>query len=596
MKERFDEREARNVTTGVPLILSRTELTPFGAGAVPRPGTAAVYATENGDYEWLTGRGPTRWFSRYRARFEVDVGDHRRRAHLAKSPLPCSDQVHRFEASVDVGFRVTDPVEVVRRNVGDALVVVYGHLTAMLRQSTRRFTIEQAAQAETYINDRCLTPIVLPEGITVYRCVVELHPDQAARRHIAALTEAGRALTLGQATHTVAVAEVRGEAILEEDRLAARLERERAEQHAQLARRAAEERALAQVNMDLEGLLRRHLVSHPEDTRTVLDMLATFADAAAGRQDEFDRRSVEVFRFMVDKDIIQPGDVEVLRQEALGRVRTAAGSGGTHTALPPVYWGGSTAQPQSGPAAGQGTGGPAPRATAGPGERSGGGTHPRAVLPVYLVLDESPAAAGCLQILNNALRSLHTALVSSPGTTDGIRLSILGMAGDTTVGLALSEVGWGTRMPTLAVRGGTDHGAAFGRLLAVVPADVEALKKLDTPVLRPIVFMLTAGTSDDGAQWRDRLAELLDPATNRYHPTIVAVGIGRAREDATAHVATHPELGFVARAETDPATAAEQFSSMLQTAVLRLGRSLVTGSVDLVVECPPGLRPAVAAE
>src|SRR3954452_5702729 len=107
MNERVDEREARNPAAGVPLILGREEVTRFGSTAWSRPGTTAVFATANGDYAWLPGRGPTRseqLLSRYRVRFEVDVGDHRRRAHLAKSPLPCSDQVHRFEASVDVGF------------------------------------------------------------------------------------------------------------------------------------------------------------------------------------------------------------------------------------------------------------------------------------------------------------------------------------------------------------------------------------------------------------------------------------------------------------------------------------------------------------
>ncbi|MFJ8432581.1 hypothetical protein ACIQ9P_14920 [Kitasatospora sp. NPDC094019] len=604
----------------LPLILSeepvpRGQLAPVKPS---RPSTAAVYATVGGELACFDGR-PLSWtrqvFSRYRTRYEVDLGDHRRTARLESWPLPSSDQVHRFEATVDVGFRVHDPVEVVRRNVKDALIVVYGHIAAVLRTQARGFAIDEAARAEAYMNHECAAGMVLAEGITVYRCVVELHPDSAARGYVESLVAAGRQLRLGTAAHTAAVAEARSRKVLEDLEQEARLRREKAEQEARLELEKARSAALGTTTFDFEGLIRRHLLMHPESTAEAIEMRGRWELALAGRQEQFDERSVEVFKFMVANDLIQPADVEVIRQQALHRVQGASLPGGG-SALPPVYWGGRAAtppglqpapppqpqpsQPQpSQPQPSDGASGPGTPlqgtvVTGGGGGPVPAGGNDGGILPVYLLVDESAAVAGCVTALNNALRALHAALLTADGTTRGLRLSVLGSAGDTVVHLAATEVEWTTRMPELAVRAGARHDLAFDRLREVIPADVATLKSEHAVVRRPVVFALFGGPCDPGAPRAEALRRLTDPAANPLHPTIVAVGIGRADEAEITAAATRPELGFVADPGLDPTSAAERFASLLQDTVLHLGRGLAAGRLDLLVECPPGLRRVAA--
>lgn len=332
----------------LPLILSeepvpRGQLAPVKAS---KPSAAAVYATVGGELAWFDGR-PLSWtqqfFSRYRTRYEVDLSDHRRKARLESWPLPSQDQVHRFEATVDVGFRVTDPVEVVRRNLTDALLVVYGHIAAVLRTYARGFAIDDAARAEAYMNRECVREMVLPEGITIYRCVIELHPDAAARGYVESLTEAGRQLRLGNAAHTALVARTHSEQAVADLELEARLRREKAEQAAKLELEEERRRVLDSTAFDIDGLIKRHLVMHPENTTEAIEMRSRWELAVTGRQEQFDERSVEVFKFMVANDLIQPADVEVIRQQALRRVQGAALPEGVNSALPPVYWGGQAA-------------------------------------------------------------------------------------------------------------------------------------------------------------------------------------------------------------------------------------------------------------
>jgi hypothetical protein len=73
---------------------------------------------------------------------------------------------------------------VVRRNVTDALIVVYRHLVQLLRPVTRQHAIEDSAGAERDVNVLFLRPQQMPEGITISSCYVRLSPDAAARRYL----------------------------------------------------------------------------------------------------------------------------------------------------------------------------------------------------------------------------------------------------------------------------------------------------------------------------------------------------------------------------------------------------------------------------
>lgn len=87
-----------------------------------------------------------------------------------------------------------------------------------------------------------------------------------------------------------------------------------------LEREDEEQVAPAHNQPDLLGLLAAHLLRHPDDTSYVLELYNRHQTALTERENVNDPRSLELVRFMIDRDLILPADVGLLRDEALGRV------------------------------------------------------------------------------------------------------------------------------------------------------------------------------------------------------------------------------------------------------------------------------------
>ncbi|WP_329133190.1 hypothetical protein OG552_15230 [Streptomyces sp. NBC_01476] len=531
---------------------------------------AIVHIAADGRLTVGTGATPSFWakvLGKAGTRLAVDVGDHRRQAAVRSTPLPCSDQAHRFEATVDIGFRVHDPEQVVRRSIPDALPIIYGHVIHLIRTTARRFAIDEADRAEEEVNKAFQQPVQLPEGLTIYLCRVHIEPDEDARQYIKALARARRDRALGQRAHEKRVAEVSSDEAVEDLRLTGELEREK--------RRGA---ALAGMSWDIEGLIRQHLVKHPEDTERALQLRLEWESTQAARWELGTERNDQMFKFLVEKDFFRAPDLmSGFGGQALGAVPAYGPPAGLPQGAPtgpgptaPVMWGGVAAGPaQSAP--------PAAGATT----------------PVYVVLDSSQSAAPFTAGLNDALRSLHTALTQSPDVSAALRLSVLGFAEHPDMRLPLTQIGWGTDVPHLSAGGGLHLAAAFDGLLDVLPGDVDRLKQGGGRVNRPVVFLVTTAPPQDSTRWPEARQALV---AHRYAPNVVACGLGTAEARGVLRTASSPELAFV----TDPAVpAADQValvSVLIQNTLLHLGRSVLAGHPDLVVECPKGLLPATAAE
>ncbi|MTE19439.1 hypothetical protein F0L17_09925 [Streptomyces sp. TRM43335] len=566
------------MTAELSLILNERPLPRNRLGEVETTSTniAVLYPVGDGAWE-IEGTRPRRWWQRpveksRRPCYAVDMGDHRRTGEFLRTPLPCRDQAHRFEATVDIGFRVHDPVELVRRGVRDGLDVVYGHLRRRLRAHTRKFAIDQADRAEEHINADVESGMRLPEGITVFHCVVHLEPDAEAQEYIRELTRSDRRNVLERFGHRNLVEETRN-----------RAEIERIEQVARLEREEAERRALESLPSGVWALLQRHLIKHPEDTGYAVEAFRAYQESVGAREEIQDQRQTELLKFLVEKDVIRQADVPALREDMRRRIEGSAGAGagagagdGTPAArrsLPatgtdgaPVMWGGS--------------GGPGvvrePAAPAATG-----------VVPIYVALDTSYATQECVGELGDALRSLQTALANSPDVSRAVRLSVVPFAERARVRLPSTTVGWDTDVPTLSAGGDRRYGALFETLLDRVPADVERLKRQVSPVHRPVVFLLTAGEPEDAADWPERYRQL---GEHRYAPIIVACGIGRADPRTVVRLANPSELAYAAESPGALGEAVGQYSVFLQNAVLHIGRGAVAGNVDLLLTCPMGLR------
>ena len=295
----------------LPLILSREQITRGMRMKVSTPDIAVVYSDAYGRVASFEGR-PLRWAqqvlatSAYRTRYEVDLSYHSRTAQLDSSPLPSRGDTYYFRSTVNVGFRVTDPAKVVKRNVTDGLTIVYSYLADAFRPVTRRHEIEDAEGAEDELNLLFPEPVVLEEGITIDRCRTQLLPDAAAEHYLRSVRMAGRNLHIGEAEHKVAAAAVRNKSELSE-----------IEQTARLAAERRELEATSDLPMDLKGLIRAHLARHPSETAYAAELLQRHEEAQLAHRDINDQRTMDLARYMMEQGLIQAVDIEICASSLL---------------------------------------------------------------------------------------------------------------------------------------------------------------------------------------------------------------------------------------------------------------------------------------
>ncbi|MGO1049257.1 hypothetical protein [Crossiella sp. CA198] len=240
----------------------------------PRPHTTFVLSTVDGN-AYVPTRMPSarEWRSTgVRWLYEVDLADH---WALTTVLLPCHGDLFQFHTELEFGWRVHDPVQVVRNRLTDAVELCRRHLLAQLRQESRRFDPAATALAETALNQLpALSPAALPEGVTLFRCHVRITQDHRLREHrLAMLAD-----------------QQQGELIVT---------------RAQRLRRLVEDGHYA--------VLALHLAEHPGDTAKVVQLLA-----------EQEKLSLDTSRGIVqsllDSGFAQDVDIDQLGGEALRRV------------------------------------------------------------------------------------------------------------------------------------------------------------------------------------------------------------------------------------------------------------------------------------
>lgn len=597
------------MTTTVPLIVSQEPVTRglMTKTKLSKPNIAVVYSDGFGRITYLGGR-PLSWAeqvaSRYRTRYEVDLSDHRRQASLQSSPLPSRGDVYFFRCVVDVGFRVTDPMAVVQRNVVDGLVVVYNFLIDVFRPVTRRYDITDAQGAEEELNQMFLTPAELPEGVTIYRCTTRLTLDDAAQQYLRDLESAQREIALGSARHGVDLAAVthvqeiggieqqgRFDSEDRERQVQRRRAIEDAEQamtlgvvqhrvdvaatrHAQVidtmkqqARLESEERELAAMvgrsANDWRGIIEMHLARHPDETRYALELLSGHEQARLDRADQHDNRTIALIKYMADQGLIQAVDVEKLRTNALDRVAEITGP--EPPAAQAAYAASSWDDPLS---------------------------TPRRAIPVYVVVDESVADPSYFDALNNSIQALPSELAGHRDVADAVRLALIGYAGGVDVRMPLNAVGTSSYVPAFSRHDGSDLAAVFDDLHARIPADIERLKSQGMTLGRPLVHLLRATPASDKPDLVASFQRLTDPATFPYVPTIIPCGIGRTPPESVGAIATHPQLAWVAAPETPVREAMRYYLAFVRTSIVNLSEAHLRGEGNFIITGPTGFRSA----
>ncbi|GIF23467.1 hypothetical protein BJ973_004078 [Actinoplanes tereljensis] len=289
----------------VPLILRRDHVSAFDGPAQRSrpPSVAIVYTTADGCAEMLEGGRPLSWGEqlrnrRFRHRYEVDVSDHHHRYHLRRSAPPAQGGIYRFPAEVNVGFRVVDPIEVVRRNIENGIAVVAGYVTPLLHGVTAKFGVDEVREAEDAVNQRFRLPATVGGCIELYGCRVRLDPDPEAagllRREQAARLE-NRART---AEHQREAEEARRQNLLA-----------LIEQSGRLEQTDREREALAGRPRSLQDLIAMHLENNPGDIEGAIRMTAEVQAQQHQYDVDSENRDWERAKYLADKNLMRPDEV-----------------------------------------------------------------------------------------------------------------------------------------------------------------------------------------------------------------------------------------------------------------------------------------------
>jgi uncharacterized protein YegL len=606
----------------VSLILRKDPVTARQPVPARTPDIAVVYATADGQLDLLRpdmrdGR-VQRMFARYRVRYEVDMGDHRRTAQLSTSKLRSAEGTYEFETSLDIGFRVHDPIKIIERNVTDPLAVVYGHILAVCNPIARRYRIDSFADAEDAINQRFAAQSGehLPEGILIYRCVARVAADPQTLQYLRSVQDSGRSTVMRTQQHTAAVSDARRGNELAEIR-----------QTGELNRRAAEHDAMGRQALDIDSLMRMHLAQHPEDTLTAARLLQDYHQSQFAQGDLQQQRIADMFRFLVDKGLVHPVDVDQYRNQAISQagggpalpagrqaapfpaVVNAAPAPHALTPAPAPAVPAPAGPPSSAPAAATAIDWDAPLPATGPSTSAApaasapptsspttsspapGSPAPAPVpahaVPVYLVLDTSAALGGVADEFEKGLSRLVDALGAQPAQTAGVHLAIVGAAETGTTLKPLGPVVPDTPRPRVRVGGPLHAAAVLEHVGGIVAHDVPVLKAAQPRVRRPHVIVLIAGDPADGDQWPAAHERLTDRRYHPFAPRVTAFGTGGATPATVARLATSPELAFTATA-TDIGTSLSDFFAQLQTQLLAYARSALDNQPEPAATVPPG--------
>ena len=262
------------------VILQTVDASFFLAPPKAHPSNIYVVSYKDGGVRSFTGAPSAgdRWGSRFC--YIVDTAEHQ----AANScTVQSSVDAYAFTVEVAATWRVTDAETVVRAGVTDGNTVVLGWIQDEIWQIGRTFPPESAAAAEIATRTALAGVRVLAQGITVLRATARFRADSR-------LTE--------------------GRLRLDEDALKGQLEERGIDR-------------LRRLDGSDESAIREHLLRHPDDTGSVLQMLS------AGRERDQALR-LTLLKEALDHGFITDADAQPFRDLLLGgQGHQIAAPGGT---------------------------------------------------------------------------------------------------------------------------------------------------------------------------------------------------------------------------------------------------------------------------
>ncbi len=256
------------------VILRTVESSFFNAPPKAHPSNIYVVSYNDGRIRAFTGvpSATDRWASRFC--YIVDTAERRVRSSIT---VPTSTDAYSFAIEVEATWKVTNPEAVVRANLSDGNEVVLARLQDELWVIGRDFRPQDAVGAETAARLALSQVRELDEGVTILRSTARFRVD-------ARLTAA--VIERDQDTH----------------------QGNRDEQKMLLLHRMVE-------GSD-DAMILLHLMQHPDDTGTVLQMMTDARDKNQAVQ-------LGLLDRMLEHNLITDADAQPLRDSVLGRPITS---------------------------------------------------------------------------------------------------------------------------------------------------------------------------------------------------------------------------------------------------------------------------------
>lgn len=172
--------------------------------------------------------------------------------------------------------------------------------------------------------------------------------------------------------------------------------------------------------------------------------------------------------------------------------------------------------------------------------RDFGAFKTRQVLPFYLVCEESDEMEpiGGISVMNGAFLDIHGTLAADRELSDMCLMSLVTYADTAEELMQLTHLWDIASIPGLQARGPRTYGPVFSLLREIIKRDIDCLTFDGVDVARPVVFFLTTGRPFDDPAWESTYQSLVDNATFRDYPRIIAFGVHQADPQIIAKIGT----------------------------------------------------------
>lgn len=266
----------------------------FRPRPVPEPGTALVLYREGQPLItlWPGDRltsGEVAW-GNYKTIYKVDITEH---SFSFNCNLPCRGEAFEFHARVHVTYSVENPALIVEHNITDARAVLEPLIINVMRNVSRKYEVEQSAEAEEAIIKTVREAIKKYDtGLKLVRFVAELSLEDEARNHIRRLKQIKRAQEI--------------------ESKQAELEKLRIKQKEELTQMKME----FYSTLIKEGqwrLLALQLANHPDDVAAIIQMINQ------QRQAELENQ-LKALKIMLEEDVIEVYQLEEAGKRVLQRL------------------------------------------------------------------------------------------------------------------------------------------------------------------------------------------------------------------------------------------------------------------------------------